>query len=338
MHEQSRQLISAELDVGRGDLSSAERRLAVSQQLSMPGFDGSMAASVLATYAAHVAIQLRLARRDLAGARRAESEGIAAFGRLGTVDRVFCLLMLPTALRVEVELAALARARGDEDALGEARQRGRAILDLPRALERDLKAGGSRVAPSVIIAAALCEAEWARLEGTPDPPRWAEAAAACRDAEQLAIVPYALFRQAEAMLERRGDHATAAALLREAFELAASMGARPLQEEIEALARRARVALEPAEGAPRDVGSQPSAALASLQLTPREREILALVAIGRTNRQIAEELFISESTAGVHVSHIIGKLGVSNRVEAAAIAHRLGVDGPSRSSQAPVGS
>jgi DNA-binding NarL/FixJ family response regulator len=103
------------------------------------------------------------------------------------------------------------------------------------------------------------------------------------------------------------------------------MGARPLQEEIEALARRARVALEPAEGAPRDVGSQPSAALASLQLTPREREILALVAIGRTNRQIAEELFISESTAGVHVSHIIGKLGVSNRVEAAAIAHRLGV-------------
>ena len=58
-------------------------------------------------------------------------------------------------------------------------------------------------------------------------------------------------------------------------------------------------------------------------LTPREREVLALVADGRTNRQIAERLFISESTAGVHVSNIIGKLGVATRGEAAAIAFRL---------------
>ena len=58
-------------------------------------------------------------------------------------------------------------------------------------------------------------------------------------------------------------------------------------------------------------------------LTPREREVLTLVADGRTNRQIAETLFISESTAGVHVSNILGKLGVANRVEAAAVAFRL---------------
>jgi DNA-binding NarL/FixJ family response regulator len=51
--------------------------------------------------------------------------------------------------------------------------------------------------------------------------------------------------------------------------------------------------------------------------------VLALVSVGRTNRQIASELFISESTAGVHVSNILGKLGVANRVEAAAIAFRL---------------
>ena len=63
-------------------------------------------------------------------------------------------------------------------------------------------------------------------------------------------------------------------------------------------------------------------------LTTREREVLALVAEGYTNRRIAETLFISESTAGVHVSHILGKLGVETRTEAATIAVRLGLDLP----------
>ena len=65
-------------------------------------------------------------------------------------------------------------------------------------------------------------------------------------------------------------------------------------------------------------------------LTAREREVLALVAEGYTNRRIADELFISESTAGVHVSHILGKLGVESRTEAATIAVRLGLDSRER--------
>jgi len=64
-----------------------------------------------------------------------------------------------------------------------------------------------------------------------------------------------------------------------------------------------------------------------LGLTPREREVLALVADGRTNRQIAEALFISAKTASVHVSNILAKLGVANRAEAAAVAHRLHLTG-----------
>ena len=60
-------------------------------------------------------------------------------------------------------------------------------------------------------------------------------------------------------------------------------------------------------------------------LTRREREVLALLAEGRTNRQIADELFISESTAGVHVSNILGKLGVTGRTEAVAVAFRAGL-------------
>jgi DNA-binding CsgD family transcriptional regulator len=69
-----------------------------------------------------------------------------------------------------------------------------------------------------------------------------------------------------------------------------------------------------------------SAPAAQLGLTPREAEVLALVAAGRSNRQIAQALFISPKTASVHVSNILAKLGVAGRVEAATIAHRLGLD------------
>ena len=60
-----------------------------------------------------------------------------------------------------------------------------------------------------------------------------------------------------------------------------------------------------------------------LGLTPREREVLALIAEGRTDRQIAEALFISPRTVAMHVSNILAKLGVTNRGGAAAVAHRL---------------
>jgi DNA-binding NarL/FixJ family response regulator len=61
--------------------------------------------------------------------------------------------------------------------------------------------------------------------------------------------------------------------------------------------------------------------------------VLRLVAAGRSNQQIAEALFISRKTASVHVSHILAKLGVENRVEAAATAHRLGLDDVDPSSE-----
>jgi DNA-binding NarL/FixJ family response regulator len=60
-------------------------------------------------------------------------------------------------------------------------------------------------------------------------------------------------------------------------------------------------------------------------LTRRERDVLGLVCAGRTNRQIAAELFITSKTAGLHVSHILAKLSVTTRGEAAALAHRLGL-------------
>jgi DNA-binding NarL/FixJ family response regulator len=117
-------------------------------------------------------------------------------------------------------------------------------------------------------------------------------------------------------------------VLAEGHAAASRLSAAPLIGWIEALARRARVtiatqatAIEP----DLDGRSALDVSLEELGLTRREREVLALLAEGHSNRQIAEALFISENTAGVHVSNILGKLGVGTRTEAAAVAGRLGI-------------
>ncbi|MYS11390.1 hypothetical protein GTW71_34315, partial [Streptomyces sp. SID6041] len=126
-------------------------------------------------------------------------------------------------------------------------------------------------------------------------------------------------RLADALLVEGGRREEATALLREAHATAVRLGARPLREDVELLAARARLSLaeEKRAPAPAEPGDD------TFGLTPREQDVLRLVAAGRTNRQIAEELFISPKTASVHVSHILAKLGVSGRGEAAALAHRL---------------
>ena len=103
------------------------------------------------------------------------------------------------------------------------------------------------------------------------------------------------------------------------------IGAAPLQREIELLAQRGRLHLERQVNTTA-VSEVPASATASLGLTPREAEMLALIGEGRTNRQIGQALFITPKTASVHVSRILAKLGVAGRGEAAAIAHRLGLD------------
>jgi DNA-binding CsgD family transcriptional regulator len=114
-------------------------------------------------------------------------------------------------------------------------------------------------------------------------------------------------------------------VLGRAAAITGRLGARPLDAEVHALARRARLDLAPAAGATAPAAG-PLTPAQQLGLTPREAEVLALVAAGRSNRQIAQALFISPKTASVHVSNLLAKLGVGGRVEAAAIAHRLGLD------------
>jgi DNA-binding NarL/FixJ family response regulator len=136
---------------------------------------------------------------------------------------------------------------------------------------------------------------------------------------------YARWRLAEASLASREGRGRAADELRQAHREARELGAAPLAAEIEALAARARIDLKvgAAEQPP-----EATRAGSDLGLSERELEVLALVAQGRTNRQIAEELFITEKTAGHHVSNILAKLEVANRLEAASIAHRAGLVEP----------
>ena len=106
------------------------------------------------------------------------------------------------------------------------------------------------------------------------------------------------------------------------------MGATPLIVDIEALVRRARLRIDDGLSAPAASASsnEPSSDfLQQLGLTAREREVLALVAGGLSNTEIAQQLFISRKTASVHVSNILSKLGVTTRVQAAALAHRHGL-------------
>jgi DNA-binding NarL/FixJ family response regulator len=104
---------------------------------------------------------------------------------------------------------------------------------------------------------------------------------------------------------------------REARRAAQALGAAPLQRALDQLAQRSRLDLigPPPPGRPDPIDS--------LGLTAREGQVLRLLTRGYTNRDIAIELTISVKTASVHVSHILHKLGVSRRLDAAAIAHLL---------------
>ena len=98
------------------------------------------------------------------------------------------------------------------------------------------------------------------------------------------------------------------------------LGAEPLRRELELLSLRRRLDLAAAPPA-----ADASGPLAGLSLTGRERQVLELLSTGASNRRIGRDLHISESTAGVHVSNVLRKLGVANRTEATAVAHRLGL-------------
>jgi ATP/maltotriose-dependent transcriptional regulator MalT len=176
---------------------------------------------------------------------------------------------------------------------------------------RGIAAATSAYGPVMEARRAVFAAESARAGGTADRTAWDAAVSAWDALGHPYPLAYALLRAAEAAVSD-GGRDDAAALLSRAADLTDRLRAGPLRAEIDLLARRSRLALA---GTPQ---GRPA-----FGLTAREQEVLRLVADGRSNREIAEKLFISAKTASVHVSNILAKLGVSSRGEAAATAHRL---------------
>ncbi|HSD80160.1 MAG TPA: response regulator transcription factor [Solirubrobacteraceae bacterium] len=167
---------------------------------------------------------------------------------------------------------------------------------------------------------ALAAAEAARAHGASEPGMWAELAVAADRLSMRYRAAYARWRQAEALLTRSAPRGEAAQPLRDAHAVAAEIGAEPLLREIVALAQRARITLARAAPAP-----PAAAAGAALGLTPRELDVLRLLALGRTNPEIAGTLFVSPKTVSTHVTSILRKLGAHTRGEAVAKARRAGV-------------
>ena len=166
--------------------------------------------------------------------------------------------------------------------------------------------------PEVIANDLLGEGELSRITGEPQPQLWTDAASRFDQVRSPYQAAYARLREAEARLAVR-DRAGAEPPLRSAHAAAVALGAAPLRDAVERLAR-ARAGLSLGDGAgPRPFG-----------LTKRELAVLRLLAVGRTNRAIADDLVVSPRTVDMHVRNILEKLDAANRVEAAALAHRAG--------------
>jgi DNA-binding CsgD family transcriptional regulator len=222
------------------------------------------------------------------------------------------VLLCAKGLRAQAELVALARARRDAAAVDDRLARAAALLGTARAAAAE----AAPVTPNGAGWLAVAEAEHERALAVPAPGRWSEAADAWERLERPPLAAYCRWRQAEALVAAGALRAEATVPLRSAHAAATRLAAKPLLSEIERLATRARLDPRPSEPAAEGLDE-------ALGLTPRETEVLTLVAHGLTNREIADELVISVKTASVHVSHILRKLDAPNRVEAAAIAHRF---------------
>ena len=217
--------------------------------------------------------------------------------------------------RVHADAAVRARDLGEDPSLPIAMAEG-LIARVEACAE------GDRPVEAAFLATA--RAEFARASDQDDPALWAAAADAWQALDRPYRAAQATRRRAEALLAG-GDREEAAVAAAEALAAASTIGAAWLASEIEGFALRARLRLDPDEPSPPSTLAAVDDGEDPFGLTPRERQVLGLLAAGRTNREIGASLYMAEKTASVHVSRILSKLDVRSRTEAAAVAHRVGL-------------
>jgi DNA-binding CsgD family transcriptional regulator/tetratricopeptide (TPR) repeat protein len=292
--------------VGRGRLAEAARLAAELRSEWHRDFQigstMSVAGAELALWQGRSEEGAKLVREALEWAQRIGGQFVLVNIRLGALGAA-----------LYADLAERATRRKDEGERRKALDEGTRLVELARETARQGRPRTGELGLEGRAWLARAEAEESRLRGSSDPALWTAAVEAFGYG---AVYEQAVcrWRLGEALLgaERRDEATT---VLRAADELAARLDARPLHDALRKLARRGRIALTDG-AAPRETLDP---------FTPRERSVLGLVALGRTNRQVGDELFISEKTVSVHLSRIMAKLGATRRAEAVAIAYDRGL-------------
>ncbi|QES48087.1 hypothetical protein DEJ50_09945 [Streptomyces venezuelae] len=301
----------AYIALARGELTEAATRLAAAHQHF--GTHDSQPQHRIPLYRLTVGVAAGEGR--LADARAECAEAVGHGFPLGHHRYAWPLLL--AAATAEADARGLPSADAGRDAAV------RLIRDAARTLATPV--------PVWAAHAEYVRAELLRAEGRDSVADWSAVEEQVRVLERPYLLARARHRLGEALLTAGGDRERAVGLLRAASADAERLGARRLREDLALLAQRARLPLT-AHEAPAAPAADTDP-VEALGLTSRERDVLRLVAAGQTNRQVAEELFISPKTASVHVSNILAKLGVAGRGEAAALAHRLRLFAPGAGQQ-----
>ena len=312
----------AEIRAMRGDVEGAAELLAAASEAVGPGD-----AVIDRVWVMRAAIVLGRVGGNIDRVRSAIDEALSISADTAHDAPLWWLLC--AALAAEADEADRARRRRDADGVATAQARG---LRLARILDEAASALGSddgRWPPTLRAYVRHGAADRLRLAGQSDIPAWMAAIEAYDDLGYIYEAASCRLHLAETILAAGGAREEAAAALRAAADTAARLRAEPLLAAVAGLAGRARIDLGTETGGGDDLG---------VGLTAREQEVLGLLAGGLTNREIGEALFISDKTASVHVSNILGKLGVGGRGAAVAMALRLGfeMDADREGSAAPV--
>jgi DNA-binding CsgD family transcriptional regulator len=305
------------IDVARGNPAVEERRAWIEPFWSVRGWDPFIAHSL---FAEHALWQGDIDQALTEAQAAIDLDYLAPWGHSPSAIRPAAV-----ALGARADRAVQARAAGDDQAANAELTAAGELLRVAREGAAFPKRPKFILGPEGRGWLARAEAEYRRAAGDNDPQAW-QAVLDAFGPVYVYEVARTRWRLAEALAEtgRRDD---AEQQWHQAAKAADALGAKPLRRALDDLARRARIGTAPA--------LPDGEVLASL--TSREREVLRLIAAGRSNREIASVLFIAPKTASVHVSNILGKLGAASRTEAAAIAHREGLAGPAGLTPQPSG-
>jgi DNA-binding CsgD family transcriptional regulator len=304
-----RLLREAELALGVGDIELARRCLDDAAPLVARSSEPQWISALGVLLG-----ELRRRERDLAGAREAVAQALDRI-EVCTDDINRIARISAEGSAVEADFAQRARDLREKREERDAVTRTRLHVDRLRAVAQE---GG----PVEQAWSSVGVAELARARGRSDPRLWAKAAAQWEALERPYYVALMRWREAEAHVER-GQREAAAAAAQASVEIAARLGAKWLEQEVTGLIERARLSIASDDGLEPVISDGNGASADPFGLTPRERQVLALIAEGATNRQIGASLYMAEKTASVHVSRILAKLGVQSRTQAAAVAHRM---------------